>query len=439
MKRFAVVLCGFSVFLAKMARGAAAGHGEGGGWGGGGKRGLLIFICLLWLWLTLTSFYVITTQDQSDGKSQVRMRQEGSPLSNIWISLRYLDILRSQEMSSVVIERLPSESILVGEFMIGNLFRVSHPTPGWIRTQDQDDLVRIEHWSANFSVIDSEDFCSSTLSLTPASDTIERLLSWQNQWPIGNGKFGTFVGGSYSVNMMPFSLEGFYVGSKTPQVQESSHLQENFNRSRLLLVKGEFEASQQAFSASIRKKPMAVFQSVFDLVLFFSPQPLERASNSQTQREFPNIRSRSEIFFDLQSTLFGEKIPLTSGVVSVPNSQLIFERNFLKTREGVSVSSHVIRTSVMTHHIHSRTWFSSTPDDVIVGKLKCISTPDENGCLNMLIHPTRDKRPSQSASIFRISTWQKRKDYSHFGFKGPVNRLRSLSLLNYRNSKNSDS
>jgi hypothetical protein len=386
---------------------------------------LLVLICVLWL--TFTSFYIVSQVNGPEVKSIFRSAK--SNLSDVWISSRTLEILQSQDLNSRIIEKLPPESILVGEFMMGNLFRVSHPKPGWIPAVQDRDLMRIEHLksTSSFPSNNSKDFCSSTLGLTPASDTIERLLSWQNQWPIGNGKFGTLVGGSYSVNILPFSLEGFYVGSNNAEPVESSDPKESFNRSRLLLVRGEFEASQQAFSSAIRKNPMAMFQSIFDLVLLFSPEPLVQSSNPPTQRrEIPNIRSRSEIFFELQSTFFGKRFPLTAGMISAANSHLRYERNFLMTREGVSTSSHVVSnldTSIPTHHIHSRTWFASTTDDVIVGKLECISTQEENGCLNVMIHPTRDKRPSQSAGIFRISTWSKRKDYSYSGFQGSINVL----------------
>jgi hypothetical protein len=417
MKRKRPVFFSFQFFSQEMARCERGGNLTL-------LLGLLILICLLWV--TFTSFYIIS--QENGHRNQSHFRSSKSNLSNIWISSRSLEILQNQDLASGVIEKLSPKSILVGEFLVGDFFRVSHPKAGWILVRPEE-LIRIERVTGNpdISLNYSEDFCSSVLHLTPASDTIEKLLSWQNQWPIGNGKFGTLVGGSYSVNVMPFSLEGFYVGSSDVKPEESSNPKESFNQSRMLLVRGEFEASQEAFSSAIRRKPMATFQSIFDLVLFFSPSPLQRPLNPQTSRAaIPNIRSRSEIFFDLQSTLFGRRLPLTNGIISAENSRLVYEANLLKANEGVSMSSHVVANS-RTYHTHSRTWFASTPDDVIVGKLECLSSEEEDdGCLNVVIHPTRDKRPSQSSSVFRISTWEQRRDYSHSGFKGSI---KSINLL----------
>jgi hypothetical protein len=379
------------------------------------------------LWVTFTTLYFVMESKAQD--KSVKPSNQKDISSNLWfVNGKSILIYQNSDLASKVVGILSPESIVLGELPPSDGFlRVSYPGTGWIDMK-KDNLIRVEVVLGNPDLsLNANDPCSGIVSLSPASANLDQMLSWQNQWPIGNGKFGTFVGGSYSVNIMPFSMEGFYVGPIRPEGSKGRDSRDAFRESRVHLLKGEFEKSQQLLSSAIREQPMSMFQSVFDLVLLFTPDRPDITARPSVAAEWegPTVRSRKELLADLQTALFDESLPFKDGVLSQTDTRLLYERNVLKTRAGVSTSSHLLSNADgnSVSSFHSRTWFASSVDDVIVGKFDCLSTlPNEGGCLNFVLHLTRDKRTPHPGNIFRTSSWAQRNDYSSSGFQGfPVN------------------
>jgi hypothetical protein len=390
---------------------------------------LLTLICALWIAFT-SLYFVKESKLQDHHRSSLRPYNRNDASSNLWIvNGKSVSIHQTSDLTSQVIAIVPPESILLGELSLHDLLRVSYPTSGWTQLK-KGNLIPVEALLDNpdFPLDGPEDTCSGIVSLSPASTNVDQMLSWQNQWPIGNGKFGTFVGGSYSVNIMPLSIEGFYVGPRKGEKRERRDSRMAFNLSRSQLLRGEFEASQQLLSSAIREQPMSMFQSIFDFVLLFSPAMQEmpgQVLTTERRRERPSVRSRKEILLDLQAALFGDSLSFEHGVLSQADARLFYEKNILKTREGISTSFHLLSNGEggSVSSFNSRSWFASSVDDVIVGKLDCMSPlPDKGGCLNFFLHSTRDNQSPlpHSEQVFRISSWARRNYYSFSGFEGSL-------------------
>lgn len=391
---------------------------------------LLLLTAICSVWISYTSWYFEESRDKYlrfSAQSSVALSK------SVWIVIGDGIDLQFREVFENNTRRLSAESVIIGEMsQINGMIRVSYPLSGWVNYH-QNSIIRLEELLADPNIISniSKGTCSDVISVLPDSGCIERLLSWENQWPIGNGKFGGLVGGSYSVNVIPLSLAGFYVAPSHSGARDVSQQTIKFQRSRKLLLEGEFEASQTTLSSVIRSQAMSTFQSLFDLIFFFLPEGLVQLEHIPTSEPSDTMKSRMDMLHEMQKLLFGKLIQLSNGVFSMGNARLVYERNLLQAREGVTRSHHVIELlqgSSKQYDVHSRTWFASTIDDVIVAKFKCISTTsDSDGCLSVLIGLARDRRPAQLTSLFRITNWFRRRDYSSREFDTGI----SISLSSF--------
>ena len=121
--------------------------------------------------------------------------------------------------------------------------------------------------------------------LSASLNQLKTLLltgNWDEQWPIGNGKFGGFVHGTLQYEVNPFSIENFFVLKPNPKRNNKDEKELNgktsFQDARQEYLEGHFQKSNKILSTFARKHSLGMFSYLFDFSLFFSLFPLRYSS-----------------------------------------------------------------------------------------------------------------------------------------------------------------
>lgn len=203
---------------------------------------------------------------------------------------------------------------------------------------------------------------------------------WLNQWTIGNGKFGSLVGGSISGDIIPLSIADFYVieGYKKQQnkINQVSKDQQ-FKKARDSLILGNFKDAQSSLSSLTSQTPLGMFQYICDLMFIVNPIPILLATSSTSSSSQFNQNRRSQAIgrdkiwkdfnqlFTTQS--FGKSLQSTNTLdVKFGIVKQIFISQPLKSIPNLNTN-----LPISSHYTYSRAWYASSVDDVIVGKFKC--------------------------------------------------------------------
>ncbi len=225
---------------------------------------------------------------------------------------------------------------------------------------------------------------------------------WTDQWPIGNGNFGTFVGGTIDRELLPLSIAGNYINKD--EAIENDNTDEMYNAfkvSRDLLAKLKFHEAEQIIGQMQSKKGIGMFQYFNDISLMYSTSPfrLNKGNDTKPHRPGapesldPNIRNRANLFHR-----HSKKVISDSGDHHVYASESI-----LDAMNGV-VYSDYITVDGNDKYSHHREWFASASDSVIAGEVTCLkfrnsdSKPHDT-CINLSFLLSRDGDISISTDI----------------------------------------
>lgn len=216
---------------------------------------------------------------------------------------------------------------------------------------------------------------------------------WTDQWPIGNGKFGTLVGGTIDRELLPLSLAGNYI--KKDETNESDNADEMHNAfkvSRDLLAKLKFDEAEQIIGQMQSKKGIGMFQYFNDVSLLYSTSPfrLRTANDTKSQRPDapesldPNLRNRANLF-----NRHSKKVVSDDG-----DHHVYATESMLDIMNGV-VYSDYITVDGNDKYSHHREWFASAGDSVIAGEATCVKfrysqSESHDSCINLSLLLSRD-------------------------------------------------
>ena len=225
----------------------------------------------------------------------------------------------------------------------------------------------------------------STFLILNLSNNLLETPKWENQWTIGNGRFGGLIGGSTTGDIIPLSLSDFYTiegkqNKKTSQGENTGQSKyKQFKSSRELLITGNFQESQSKLSSLISQTSLGMFQYICDLLLIFSSSsitstitPPQQQQQQTYQAKKSQVIGREKIWKDFNQLLniksFGKVLQSTNSL----DVKLGITKQIIISQPIKSISTNLnLKLDLISHYVHSRAWYASSIDDVIVGKLKC--------------------------------------------------------------------
>ncbi len=209
----------------------------------------------------------------------------------------------------------------------------------------------------------------------------DHTLEWIDQRPIGSGRIGALVGGTLTSEVIPLSMEGFFVIRGYSGEQDSSGISANFQSSRDFFTKGDLSNAQEKLHGLQKSQPpLGTFQYISDLTFIYSSYPLV---------------ARHGALDLVQGSKGGLVAALTKMFTLSDNTNHGFgpiERSYndLNTKTGVATTQFMVDDEDGVHRTHRRVWFASVVDNLIVGKVECISNKKETkGCLHTALRVSR--------------------------------------------------
>lgn len=100
-------------------------------------------------------------------------------------------------------------------------------------------------------------------------------LDWIHQWPIGNGRFGLLVGGTFDKEIIPISIADFFVSkADKPKVKPTTFKEKSkstlFKQAREYLKSGRLDETSKFMQALVENDRLGMFQYIADLSFLFS-------------------------------------------------------------------------------------------------------------------------------------------------------------------------
>lgn len=271
--------------------------------------------------------------------------------------------------------------------------------------------------------------------------TFQSSGDWQQQFPLGNGHFGAFVGGTSMNEIVPLSAAGWFGYNANTLLEQaerrkrkSSGINQNatpFEEGRRLLLAGKIDASISSLS-NLQSGGLGMFQYLGDLAISTAPQPFQKVKDEspashqtppvvgRMRGQVPQLRTNS-----LSSTPGSGRAKLINWLnkyvhsesTGIAKSLSVLAEGRLDLQTGVMFSHHVeshhpkevksspgareVRSEFTTHLY--KEWYLSAVDDVLVGNFRCQSSLSLKGdhpqnstttrstdCLNIALGLVRD-------------------------------------------------
>ena len=227
---------------------------------------------------------------------------------------------------------------------------------------------------------------------------------WTDQWPIGNGKFGAFVGGTIDRELIPLSLAGNYISNG--ETNENDNFEEMFNAfkiSRDLLARLKFNEAEQIIGQMQSKKGVGMFQYLNDISLMYSTTPFRLFTVNDTKADRPgahetfdpNIRNRANVFHRHLKKVISDP---------ADHHQVHAAESVLDMMNGVVYSDYVA-VDGSDKYVHHREWFASAVHNIIAGEAKCVKIHNnfennwQDSCINLSLLLSRDGDVSVSTEV----------------------------------------
>ncbi len=310
--------------------------------------------------------------------------------------------------------------------------------------------------------------------------------NWEEQWPIGNGKFGAFIHGNIQFEVNPFSVHDFFVlKPPSPPSPDADGIQINldskekyFQQARKEYLNGHFQKSEKIISGFQRLHSLGMFQYLFDFAFLFSKFPLGFPSISANSNQ-PQLRKRNPDFYPFMNfhgrrnrierirhfvkqlipnpTLPPSSDPQQNSHQPThfhPFNHILESQSHLDMKSGITFASYLHRrylndaittdaanlggapsgniTLDYIDEYHHREWLASAADDMILGKLRCKELSQENikedGCLNVAFEVSReiplefDKSIGQLVEIQSADEYLRRNPKIKFHSEIPITR-----------------
>lgn len=257
----------------------------------------------------------------------------------------------------------------------------SHQRGGDRGNTTRSDLLHIELQSINSN---------------PSILRIQRdSISWNEQWPIGNGKFGALVGGLFDREVIPVSISGLFMRRKSPPSTKKSFgsRYSAFTKARNHLLNNQIHEAQMSVAGMKNDATsLGMFQYIADISFLYSVKPIysvdPTALNDQNMmkvaKSFPEKRSQ-RVLHPLHAPREGRE-----GIFDVMHSKLNitemnqgYSSNALFTNTYLNIKTGIAVTEIL-HEVNSldeeeaiikasrREWFASEVDDVIAGRITMV-------------------------------------------------------------------
>ena len=252
---------------------------------------------------------------------------------------------------------------------------------------------------------------------------------WTQQWPVGSGLVGAFVGGSIRGEVVPLSIADLFVrrvprapmaskakdakdapsgdGKKKEKKKEegsgtTDSPLEAFQDTRRLLAAGAVGAAHaraKSMFAGAAGPQLGGFQYVADLSFVYassalspratSPQPpqAKKSKASPPKKAAPAGASatpagRAALLAALQGLFESARAEASPAILS---------EGLLDMKNGVAHSFFVERDALNATRVHHREWFSTSVDGhVLCGRIACQRGKGSGGCVNLAMQTSRE-------------------------------------------------
>mmetsp|Transcript_21049 Transcript_21049/g.30404 ORF Transcript_21049/g.30404 Transcript_21049/m.30404 type:complete len:1233 (+) Transcript_21049:106-3804(+) len=314
----------------------------------------------------------------------------------------------------------------------------STPPIGGAAVSRNHPIAQLEEHMDIESLKSTNDRSSTVLSWnmrTPNSSRPMDSSSWLDQIPVGNGRIGALVGGGIDGEVIPISMAGFYVRQKRKGQSSVVGSSNFFRQSRELLMQGKVQESARILSKTISSDPLGMFQYICDLVVVFFPGSGKSSSSTPTSvpqhlLKPPPVRMSMGGRDNLLNSI--KKILSVKRTYGEPE----YARRTLDTATGLASTVQLGRSeNGKDLHFHSREWFASAVDSVIVGDIKCreVDSALSKGCVHAGIALGREMTMNGpnvklGEKHWRTVRWSDRIDYNIELTEGRVYGSLALSL-----------
>lgn len=263
-------------------------------------------------------------------------------------------------------------------------------------------------------------------------------VEWTDQWPIGTGRIGALVGGMWYGEVIPISMEGFYVkpfkanAGDDEIINVRNMYKEAVNVTRKLLMEGKVEEAEEQMKNTISNGAVGMFQYLLDMTLVYSIQPLGmkvaaptlapvtanvnlRDNRLNKQKRVRGVKAKGAsskvVLLNGLSDKFEYDCPVSDHEETVRQNQSfsrtyneIFSSNILDMKHGEVTGTYLVTAGIPQStnnnkssssfeakgesklYVLKRVWFASMADDIIVGKIKCIASPRDQKEMRPLNH-----------------------------------------------------
>lgn len=242
---------------------------------------------------------------------------------------------------------------------------------------------------------------------------------WTEQFPIGNGEIGAFVGGSRDIEVIPLSKAewfSYHLDALKAKSGQRTEMASKYVEGRQHLVAGKVSDAISALS-NVQNTGLGMFEYLSDVVLKLSPLPFEKQSESPprslvvgsnraslqqwftaafqqgTSNHIKTLSLLSEHSLDMKTGISVQRDMAVHVKVSNASASMVGESEVLQKSRGFRWTSATYRK-----------WFISAADNVLVGSIKCSASGISGNCLHLALgllreHSTETGVPTTSYSV----------------------------------------
>ena len=203
-------------------------------------------------------------------------------------------------------------------------------------------------------------------------------LDWVTQWPVGTGKTGVLVGGSFSDELAPLSLSDLYVKKRVNPTKKN--VKKAFFDARSAMIKNEPQRAHQLISGTEVSIADSHFEYAADLTLCFSSSPFLETKLPSFSKTIESTSKDNDMRSQTLEAM--KKVFPPCGKGKRDKSHHV---SFLDTVTGKTKT--LIVTSDGT--LHRREWLGSSQRDVLIGKFDCVTATDTRDCINVALRLSR--------------------------------------------------
>lgn len=228
---------------------------------------------------------------------------------------------------------------------------------------------------------------------------------WTEQFPIGNGEIGAFVGGSRDIEVIPLSKAewfSYHLDALKARSGQRSEMASKYVEGRQHLAAGKVSDAISALS-NVQNTGLGMFEYLSDLVLKLSSLPFERQPEAppRTLLAGANRASLRQWF----TAAFQQSISNNIKTLSLVSEHSLDMKTGISVQRDMAVHvkvSNVSASSVGESEVQQksrgfrwtsatyRKWFISAVDNVLVGSIKCSASGISGYCLHLAMGLLRE-------------------------------------------------